>query len=78
MWNDKESEASRIERSYESSDVHMGSQISHSTRSQGKPDTWGRAGGYERCHVPITSSERASCLWRITREDEGTEKTESL
>jgi hypothetical protein len=43
--NVKESEARRIERTYESSDVPVGSQISHSTRSQGKPDTGGRAEG---------------------------------
>jgi hypothetical protein len=45
--NDKESEVSRIERIYESSEVLVGSQTSHSTRSQGKPATWGRAGGYQ-------------------------------
>jgi hypothetical protein len=72
MWNDKESEARRIERSYESSDVHTGSQISQRTRSQGKPDTGGRAGGDEAVKVAMTSPERASCPWSITREDEGT------
>jgi hypothetical protein len=45
--NVKESEARRIERPYESSEVPVGSQTSHSTRNQGKPATGGRTGGYK-------------------------------
>ena len=41
--DEKESEVNGNARTQESSDAREGSQSGHSTLSQGKPDTWGRA-----------------------------------